>query len=371
MIKDQFIYIAGPLCFYEEGYSLWNAYRKEAEFYGFNVTLPNDVKLVEDGELPPDKTEMSRRIFRNCVDSMAKSNGIIVNLETYRGSEPDGGSVYEMGMAYGLGARCYGFTRDKRRTGVKYQSALYSSDPNSVRDVKGNTLGHPELPFSVDVTSAAKIVEGSFSDCLKVYMTDLEEESKQKGSRTIQTLDKKQNYEEKKNSRLRVYFSSSDRDNPDAAEKYNEIRKIFDKYGLDIVFPTDKAEGVQDIVTDDPYAKAYNIFDRYQQHVRDCDIILLDLNDYRGGYEPNSDVSFEAGMAYVLGKKLFGFMDNLGPMIDRIPNGGESNDFRDFNGMKVENFDAPLNLMFGASAHLLSGSFEKMAETIAEVMLSK
>ncbi len=363
MIKDQHIYIAGPLCFYEEGYSLWNAYRKEAEYYGFHVTLPNDVKLVSDDEPPVEKEEMSRRIFRNCADSMSKSNGIIVNLETYRGSEPDGGSIFELGMAYGLGARCYGFTRDKRRTGIKYQAARYC-EGSGAKDTNGMTVGHPELPFSVDVTSAAKIIEGSFSDCLKAYMTDLEEESKLRAVRnTASETDSIPVKEDRK--RPLVYYASADRDEPDASQRYIRIREIFDKYGLDIVFPTDPAAGVDEIATDDPYTKAYSIFRRYQQHVRDCDIILLDLNDFRGGYEPDSDVSFEAGLAYVLGKKLFGFMDDCRPMTERIPNGGEASDFRDFNGMKVENFNAPLNLMFGASAKLMSGTFEEYAEIIA------
>ena len=113
---------------------MWNSYRKEAEFYGFTVTMPNDNKLVEEGE-KVTQSEMSSRIFKNCVWGITGVDGILVNLETYRGSEPDGGSIYELGMAYAVGARCYGYTRDKRTVGVKYQAARYTPDAKGAKDV--------------------------------------------------------------------------------------------------------------------------------------------------------------------------------------------------------------------------------------------
>ena len=64
--------------------------------------------------------------------------------------------------------------------------------------------------------------------------------------------------------------------------------------------------------SDNPYEVAAQLFNRYQQHVRDCDIVLANLNDFRG-YEPSNDVSFECGMGYQLGKKLFGYMDGCDP----------------------------------------------------------
>jgi len=363
MKKEHRLYLAGPLCFYPNGYTLWNSYRLEAEYYGFTVTMPNDNKLVREGETV-SRWEMSQRIFRNCCWGMEKVDGILVNLETYRGSEPDGGSIYELGMAYGKGARCYGFTRDKRTVGIKYQAAQYNPDARTANDVTGKTLGHPELPFSVNITGSAKIIEGSFSDCLKIYRTDLDEESKNLARRGYSCHEDENTVTLLNRTRPVVYVSASDRDDTGAKERYEELRKLFDSYGYDAIFPTDDAPGIENIETDDPYTRAYNIFDRYTQHVRNCDIILLDLNDYRGGFEPNTDVAFEAGYAYVLGKKMYGFMNDIGPMVNRIPNTPTETDTRDFNGMNVENFEAPLNLMFGASVMLLDGSFEDIIQGI-------
>ena len=49
MKKEHKLYLASPLCFYPNGYTLWHGYRKLAEYYGFTVTMPNDNKLVEEG----------------------------------------------------------------------------------------------------------------------------------------------------------------------------------------------------------------------------------------------------------------------------------------------------------------------------------
>ena len=42
MIHEEHLYIAGPMCFYPRGSSLWHSQRKEAEFHGAIVELPND-----------------------------------------------------------------------------------------------------------------------------------------------------------------------------------------------------------------------------------------------------------------------------------------------------------------------------------------
>ena len=53
-------------------------------------------------------------------------------------------------------------------------------------------------------------------------------------------------------------------------------------------------------------------------------------------------------------------------MIDRVPNKGEENGCKDINNMGVENFDAPVNLMFGSSFKFLDGSLEEVVRKMAE-----
>ncbi|MDD3139920.1 MAG: hypothetical protein PHX08_13225 [Lachnospiraceae bacterium] len=49
-----------------------------------------------------------------------------------------------------------------------------------IYDERGQELPYGMLPFSPLVIGSTKIVEGDFDDCLKMYITDLEEQHKYK-----------------------------------------------------------------------------------------------------------------------------------------------------------------------------------------------
>lgn len=165
-----------------------------------------------------------------------------------------------------------------------------------------------------------------------------------------------------------VYLAGFERYDEDAAEKYNEMKAICAKYGFDAVSPIDMVRNDIVVDSDNPYEVAAQLFNRYQQHVRDCDIVLANLNDFRG-YEPSNDVSFECGMGYQLGKKLFGYMDDVTRMRERIPNYGETREFRDECGRNAENFDYPINLMFSGSMPIFeNSSFEAVVKQMAEAL---
>ena len=361
MTTDERVYVAGPICFFPRGGEIWQSRRREAQYYGFEVTLPNDNKR------PPaqSKEHGAYLTLKNCRDSINRSTGIIADLENFRGSEPDGGTIYEIGMAYGHDCKCYAFTRDKRPMGIKYNAGTFA--PDAILDFKGRKLPHIELPFGVCVLGACKVVEGTFSDALKAYMMDLEEESKKKAMRGYSLKKDPPKQTIPRGTRPIVYVADFNRYDEDAPTHYAKMRKTLDRLGFDAYFPTDAAKGVPVLKdTGDPMEMVYNQFDHYQQHVRNCDIILANLSDYEG-YEPSSDVAFECGMADQLGKKLFAWMEDGRNMVDRIPC-SETKEGRmlDANGFSVENNNAPINLMFGASFTIFDGGFESAAERMAE-----
>ena len=141
------------------------------------------------------------------------------------------------------------------------------------------------------------------------------------------------------------------------------MKELCAEYGYEAISPLDPAPGVTDTDSENPYMKAMNLFDRFQQHVRNCDMIVANLNDYRG-YEINNDVAFECGMGFELGKKLYGYMDNTDKLINRIPSLGKDREYRDQTGSNVEDFDYPANLMFGSSMKIFEGKFEAILEKI-------
>ena len=362
MIKNESLYLAGPLVFYLHGGEMWQAWRREAQYHGFKVALPNDIAPEAE---PGNKRQLSASIFKNCRDSINQTTTIIANLETYRGMVPDGGTVFEVGMAYGKGAKCYGYTKDKRPEGQKY--GLAKLDKDGIWDLEGRPLPYNQLPFGPCLVGSSKIIEGTFSDALAVFRADIEEESKLKANRYFKVEVKQAERTLFATDKPLVYLATFERYDIDARLKLDAMKEILNRFGFEGISPLDDAPGIVRIQSEDVYEMAYNTFDFFQQHVRNCDIILANLNPYHG-YEPNEDVSFECGLAFQLGKKLFGYVDDLRPMVEQIPNGGEANGCRDVNGMNVEDFDNPLNLMFGASFTLFTGTFEDVVRQMAEAM---
>lgn len=362
LVKNEALYIAGPECFYTYGYDALGAMKARAEALGFGVTLPNTDPLDLENE---DLQKRADSIFANLEKVMLETTAIAADLEAYRGAEPDSGTVYELGMAYAKGAKCYGYTRDKRSFGTKNLNS-YLKD-GKVTDEFGNNEFYQQLPFSPAIIGSTKIVEGDFDDCLKMMIIDKEEAYKNKAQRGCCT-DYSTARTEKSKDRPLVYLAGIERYQENAQEIFTRMKEICAEHGLDAVTPADWASGVEEIKTDNPYVWAANVFDNYQQHVRNCDVVIANLNDYRG-YEVNNDVGFECGMGFQLGKKLYGYRDNAAPLITRIPHLGQEKEYRDHTGSNVENFNYPCNLMFSCSMKIFEGKFEKIIKKVASDLL--
>lgn len=356
------IYIAGPEVLYVGGNDELTWMRGLAAARGFTVTLPNDTAMSlgnADPRLDADT------IFANCATSMNASDTLICDLDFYRGTEPDGGSIYEIGMAYARGMRIIGFTRDKRSMAIK--------DPRIVLrdglafDADGRRFPYADLPFAPSVVGSTKIVEGDFDDALRQLQLDLEEQSKDQVRRPGRDGSPVSEETRPRGDRPRVYVASPDRFRVDAADYYRGVKELGAGYGWQVLTPLDDVPGVERVVGEDRWASAYSTFDRCQQLVRSCDVIIADLNDYHG-LEPNSDTSFECGFGFQLGKRLFGYMSDTRRMIDRIPNLGPQFAHADLAGAKAETFDYPINLMFASSMPIFEGKLEDIAGQVAALL---
>ncbi|MDR0386599.1 MAG: nucleoside 2-deoxyribosyltransferase, partial [Treponema sp.] len=350
------LYIAGPQCFYPRGYSQWHGRRKLAEFYGFTVVLPNDYPLKLDH---PDPRKNADEIFANLREVIEKTDIIIADLEQFRGAEPDGGTLFEMGMTFAGGGLLYGFTRDKRPI-IRKDPYIHLDDSLAVRT--RDNQGHPyaDMPFVPSVTAAAMLIEGDFHDCLKAVMTDLDERKKRDYRDPPE--DRDMAGPAGSAARQTVFLSSPVRYRDDGAALYRRMKAVCEEHGYNAVSPLDGAEDLfRDV--EDPVIRACKLFDHWQKQLGRCDIFLADLNDYNG-QEPCGDTAFEAGAAWRMGKKCYGYMDRLIRMRDRIPNINGL----DVAGNVVEDFDYPINLMFSSSMPLLSGPFEDVVKAMGETL---
>jgi nucleoside 2-deoxyribosyltransferase len=348
------LYIAGPQCFYPRGYSQWHAYRKLAEFYGFTVVLPNDIPLAMDHE---DLRLNAGAIFANLKTVIEETSIMIADLEYFRGSNPDGGTVFELGMAYAKGARLYGYTRDKRATVHKDQRYF-----NPAGGMEPESVYYEDLPFAPSVTASTVIVEGGFEECLKVVMLDLDEERKKTYLGLSWDKPEAAFDDGDRHVRPRIFLSGPRRSASHGANPYGAMKEICAAWGFDAVSPLDGLNTLE-LSGDDPLERACLHFSHWQRQLRGCGIYLGDLRDFQG-WEPDTDVAFEAGAAWKLGKLCFCYMPDARPMKERIPHNGGF----DRAGNIVENFNYPANLMFASAMPIIEGEFEAVIKYIASTV---
>ncbi|MEF9880056.1 MAG: nucleoside 2-deoxyribosyltransferase, partial [Clostridia bacterium] len=264
------LYIAGPACFYQDGYELWHALRGKAEYLGYRVTMPTRVQLKLDHE---DARKNADEIFANCVRAMGEANVLIADLEAFRGTEPDGGTVFEMGMAYALHHRIYAYTRDKRPLIHKLGTAQLME--NTVVDLQGQPLPYGELPFCLCVMGCAKVFEGSFENALQLVAIDEEQAMVQRAwNKEPLSLPKTEVAPPE-----RVFLFSPRFFAPDGEAWVLLQKHALERDGFTVVTPYDPADGEPSTPPATIMEKHLRLFGRWVRHVKSCGTLAVDLND--------------------------------------------------------------------------------------------
>lgn len=101
---------------------------------------------------------------------------------------------------------------------------------------------------------------------------------------------------------------------------------------------------------------AKQIFMNNIKYINYCDIVIANLNNFRG-WEPDGGTCFELGYAYSQGKKLYGFMDDTRPCYEKYI-GSVHRDgpfWRDDKGAFFES--GACNLMISGPAVIVEGTF--------------
>jgi nucleoside 2-deoxyribosyltransferase len=89
--------------------------------------------------------------------------------------------------------------------------------------------------------------------------------------------------------------------------------------------------------------------------IRSADLVLANLNDFRGAGEPDSGTAFEVGFAAALGKPIWAYIDDGRSLLERVSvKTGESAAYC-ANGFLVEDFGLNMNLMLACTARIVIG----------------
>jgi len=159
----------------------------------------------------------------------------------------------------------------------------------------------------------------------------------------------------------KIYIAGPDVFEQDSIEIGKKLVTICSTYGYEGLYPLDN---VVDF-TQDKHKIAKDIFDANAAMIRSADIVIANLNSFRGK-EADSGTVWECGYAYALGKKVYGYMDREGCYIDQFDVKRESDGmFWDEKDRFIEDFDHSINLMIACSClKIIHGTFEDVLKNI-------
>jgi nucleoside 2-deoxyribosyltransferase len=144
---------------------------------------------------------------------------------------------------------------------------------------------------------------------------------------------------------MKIYLAGPDIFRPDAQDWIANARELCRQHGFEALTPFDHGE-----------TEPRKILDDNLELIRKAQIVVANLNPFRG-CEPDSGTAFELGYALALGKKLWVYVESAEPLLDRIRRAealsADAN--RDRQGMAIEDFGLPLNLMLAMSAQIVQG----------------
>ncbi|MGN8646546.1 nucleoside 2-deoxyribosyltransferase [Gracilibacillus sp. HCP3S3_G5_1] len=162
--------------------------------------------------------------------------------------------------------------------------------------------------------------------------------------------------------RPKIYIAGFHVFRPDGVEYGKKLRNLCQQYRFQGLYPRDR-EPYDNL---DKQGKATMIYFANEGLIRKADIVIANLNPFRG-HEPDSGTVFECGLAYALGKKVYGFISDNRNMKEKLADKlNVENGMVD--GMLIEDFDLPLNLMLSISSNIIAGTFEQCLQQVAEDM---
>lgn len=148
---------------------------------------------------------------------------------------------------------------------------------------------------------------------------------------------------------MKLYIAGPDIFRPDVLEWAEFARETCRRHGYDALIPLDHDE-----------TEAPRIFQANLELIHKAQIVVANLNPFRGA-EPDSGTCFEMGYALALNRKVCGYVERKETLLARVNRleGSDPAGFRDKQGMAIENFGLPLNLMLSVPALIVVGGLEE------------
>ena len=159
---------------------------------------------------------------------------------------------------------------------------------------------------------------------------------------------------------MKIYLAGPDVFRPDALAWAESARETCRRHGFEPLLSVNLEE-----------ADPNRIFQTNIDLIRKAQIVVANLDPFRGP-EPDSGTAFELGYALALGKKVYGYVTRLDTVAQRVAlaegrGGSPSPDgdrLTDRQGLGIENFNLPCNLMLAIPARIVEGGLEACLQLI-------
>ncbi|MBS1139330.1 MAG: Nucleoside 2-deoxyribosyltransferase [Proteobacteria bacterium] len=157
---------------------------------------------------------------------------------------------------------------------------------------------------------------------------------------------------------MKIYLAGPDVFRQDVLAWANEARRLCALAGHQALIPLDGVE-----------TTPAGIYHANIELIRSADAVLANLNPFRG-CEPDSGTCVEVGFALALGKTVVGYLADGATTTQRVAKacGGELEVCAgrpvDRDGMFVEDFGLPLNLMLAVPVKLVIGGLPEALQAL-------
>lgn len=159
---------------------------------------------------------------------------------------------------------------------------------------------------------------------------------------------------------MQIYLAGPDVFRPDALIWAESARALIAHHGHAALIPLDTEE-----------ATAEGIFTANLALISEADLVIANLNPFRG-QEPDSGTAFEVGCAIALGKRVIAYMSDTRAQLEKLADhygcalATKHERVVDPDGMAIEAFGLPLNLMLAIPCEIVQGNLEDALASIVK-----
>ncbi len=154
----------------------------------------------------------------------------------------------------------------------------------------------------------------------------------------------------------RIYLAGPDVFQPDYAQYKARIKQWCAELGLTALCPGD-----DEVSGEDKAEMARRIYEINIALIESADYVVANVCNFRG-HEPDSGTVFEIGYAVGRGKKVWCYNTPAQDLLSQVPQ-VEPGYCRD--GMLIEDFGLPRNLMLAHAAELVQGDLRDCLQRVA------